>query len=344
MPDGTAFGSAFDRETIAAMLDEPAEDLGETEVIEAPEEVEELPEIVPEEAPAAELEEEVSAEEEELAPQDVEEEVEEEAEPPAPLILGRYKTTEDLANAYQEVRGLQQRTSQAIQERDAELEEMKQLLAQAAQALQERQGPKPPDPQLIQWAESQGIDPATLPVLMQLADQAAAVKVAPMQEQLTKAKEEQERQAEYNNQVSAIHAFRSKHPEIAPDSPEDNRHAEIFAAMRDDRQIQLQWNEETLEIALEASQDPDFYQIIRANPALIDTDEGLEYARWQATLKKGTQNAQTQALKKQTKTERTAAARKAHVETGSTAPTAAQEPEDVVDIAFAMTKKDSPLF
>jgi hypothetical protein len=248
-----------------------------------------------------------------------------------------------LVNAYQEVRGLQQRTAGQIQEKDAELEEMKALLAQAAQALQAQQGPQQPDPQLVQWAENQGIDPASLPVLMQLADQAAAAKVAPMQQQLEAAKAEQEAQAAYNAQVGAIQQFRQKHPEVAPNSDEDNRHAEVFKQMQDDPQIQMQWNEDTLEIALEASRDPDLYAIIRANPALIDTDEGLEYARWQATLKKGTQTAQTQALKKQTKAERTAAARKAHVETGSVAPGSSPEPEDAVDIAFALPKNDKTI-
>jgi hypothetical protein len=196
---------------------------------------------------------------------------------------------------------------------------------------------------LVQWAENQGIDPASLPVLMQLADQAAAAKVAPMQQQLEAAKAEQEAQAAYNAQVGAIQQFRQKHPEVAPNSDEDNRHAEVFKQMQDDPQIQMQWNEDTLEIALEASRDPDLYAIIRANPALIDTDEGLEYARWQATLKKGTQTAQTQALKKQTKAERTAAARKAHVETGSVAPGSSPEPEDAVDIAFALPKNDKTI-
>jgi hypothetical protein len=272
-----------------------------------------------------------------------EEEDEPPEETPEPLILGRYKSTDDLVNAYQEVRGLQQRTAGQIQEKDAELEEMKALLAQAAQALQAQQGPQQPDPQLVQWAENQGIDPASLPVLMQLADQAAAAKVAPMQQQLEAAKAEQEAQAAYNAQVGAIQQFRQKHPEVAPNSDEDNRHAEVFKQMQDDPQIQMQWNEDTLEIALEASRDPDLYAIIRANPALIDTDEGLEYARWQATLKKGTQTAQTQALKKQTKAERTAAARKAHVETGSVAPGSSPEPEDAVDIAFALPKNDKTI-
>jgi hypothetical protein len=330
------------------LMDEPEEDLApdepEASVIEAPPETPEVVEPDPDSLPDTEEEPEEEAEEATEAQEEPPEEDEPAEETPEPLILGRYRSTDDLVTAYQEVRGLQQRTAQQISERDAELEEMKALLAQAAQALQQQQGPAQPDPQLVQWAENQGIDPASLPVLMQLADQAAAAKVAPMQQQLEAAKAEQERQAEYNAQVSAIQAFRNKHPEVTPNSEEDNRHAEVFKAMQEDPQIQLQWNEDTLEIALEASKDPDLYAIIRANPALIDTDEGLDYARWQATLKKGTQTAQTQAQQKQTKQARQAAARKAHVETGSVAPGATPEEEDVVDIAFNLSKKDSAFF
>lgn len=349
MADGSTFGPAFNKETMAAFLDEPEEELGTPEETPEPppEPVEEpsLDEVASEE----EAPEEPSPEEEPTEPLAVAEEtpVEPEVspeEPVEPLLLGRYKTPEDLANAYQELRGLQERVSQESHAKDEQIEEMKALLSQAAEALQGPKTPQAPDPQLIAWAEQNGIDPQSLPVLQQMADQAAQQRLAPMQEQLEAQKAEAERQAEYQQQVSSVQAFRTKHPEITPNSDEDNRHAEIFAALREDPQIKLQWNEETLEIAYEAAQDPDFYSIIRANPALIDTDEGLDYARWQATLKKGTTVAQTQVLKKQDQSKRDAAARKAHVETGGASPAGTPEEEDVVDIAFALQQNESPLF
>ncbi len=341
MMDGSAFGAAFNKEVMDRLMDEPDEDIPEQTPEPEPEPALDetpTPEPEPEEEEAEPEPEPIAVEEE--APEEAPEETE---EAPQELILGRYKTTDELVNAYQEIRGLQQNTAEAMREREAEIEEMKALLRQAAEALQTQQ-PQAPDPALVQWAEQNGLDPQSLPVLQALADQAAQVRLAPMQEQMEKAQAEAAQQAEYQAQVGAVQSFRSAHPDIEPGSPEDERHAEVFKALREDPQILLQFNADTLEIALEASQDPAFYSIIRANPGLIDTDEGLEYARWQATLKKGTQTAQTQALKKQSKAQRTAAARKAHVETGGAPPAQSPDEEDVVDIAFNLPKRDSAFF
>ncbi len=347
MADGSAFGSSFDKEMLASFLDEPEEDLGtpDEETPETPPEPEVEPaldEVPEEEVPEEEEPEEATAEiavEEAVEPEEPSPE-----EPGEPLLLGRYKTPEELVKAHQELKSLQERVSQESNAKDKQIEEMQALLKQAAEALQGPKQPEAPDPALIRWAEENGLDPSILPVLQQMADQSAQQRIAPMQEQIETQKAEAERQAEYNAQIAAVQEFRTKHPEVEPNSDEDNRHAEVFSAMREDPSIMLQWSPETLEIAYEAAKDPDFYSIIRANPALIDTDEGLEYARWQATLKKGTTVAQTQALKKQDKSKRDAAARKAHVETGGSSPAGTPDEEDVVDIAFAMEQKDSPLF
>lgn len=95
-------------------------------------------------------------------------------------------------------------------------------------------------------------------------------QVQPIREQL----EMQNQQMEAERVVTG---FRSAHPDVAPGSQQDYEMSQVV------QELGLRaLNPESLEIGYEAWANPALRTVLRAVPTLIDTDEGMAYARLQA--------------------------------------------------------------
>jgi len=210
--------------------------------------------------------------EEEVEP---EEEDEEEGltfeEPPGPpptekLYAGRYQRIEDLEKGYTELQSVWTRDRQQLlqlQQRQQMLEQaMTQLVPILEQQLAER------DPEALEKLRQQQL-------VQQQAAQMAQQVVAPLQTQL-------EMQARQQAVEGIIREFRARHPDAAPGTEVDRKVAEVV------QELDLNpANLESLEVAYEATRDQYLYRVLKANPAFVDTDEGLSYARIQARLLEG---------------------------------------------------------
>lgn len=237
------------------------------------------------------------------------------------VYAGRFSSVEELEKGYSNVWNMHLRTAEQNRSLQAERDQMEAALAQVVPLIQRLQ-------QSGQLAEALGMDEDTLRQMQ--SQQATEARLAAMQQQVVAAQESSAAQA-------AITAFRTRHPEVVP-GPIEQAMLEVFA------EHDLEPTDPAVyEIALEAAKDPQLRKVLRANPALIDTDEGMEIARQLAAMPTlaqaqsvGAQQASQQARAQQQE----ARARQAHVETGPAGgpPMDAQTPprdpfDQVMDLA-----------
>lgn len=159
--------------------------------------------------------------------------------------------------AYKKLQGAYTRDHQALLAQQAELASQKQILESMAPYMQRMLAEQ--DPAFAEQLQmQQNIQP--------FVDQA----VQPIQAQL----EAQNQQMEAERIVSS---FRAAHPDVAAGSEADREMAQTMSELG----LRVQ-NPDSLEIGYEATRNPALRYMLKANPALIDTDEGMAYARFQA--------------------------------------------------------------
>lgn len=337
---------------------------------EAPEETPEEPEAQPEaevEAPQPEAEQPEVEPEAEPEPA-AEESSEPEAEPETPaepeLILGRFKSQDDLAAAYRNVETWATRTAQEKATIQAELERHKQMLATVApvlERLEKQEQPQvefdPDDPESVQRA-----------IAAEAQRQAQALVAQQMpayQQQVTDQVRAQERNA-------AIAAFAAAHPDAVTDPSLERDMERVIRAFRYDpdesREVEDHFpvTTQNLEIAHTLAREPqveqmahglnfipsdlDDVQVLReavANPGLAAVLKGnpgyLENGEHDAARQLAQMLAAHQSASAGDPAARQAAAavekKRAFVESGSTAAPVqgapGEEPKDPDDYDFS---------
>lgn len=196
----------------------------------------------------------------------------EEAPEGEPLYAGRYRSVEDLEKGYKEFQAQYTRQQQELLSQRQEMEKLKeqstetqQLFSQMAPLMQEVLAGD--DPEMLERLQAQ-----------QLIAQQVEEKVAPMREQMESARQQQE-------MVAHIAAFRARHPDVAPNTQADFEVAQVV------RDLDLRVADpDALEIAYEAHRWPGLRTVLVASPHLVDSDEGMNYARVQAQQLFGPQN------------------------------------------------------
>lgn len=185
---------------------------------------------------------------------------EEQQPPPPQLFAGRYQSVEDLETGYKQVQAEYTRNQQQLAElrnQVAQLQPMGELVEKLVPYVQSQLAEE--DPEL---AEQLKAAEALRPIIEE--------ELKPLREQMVA----QQSQAEVE---SIISAFRSRHPDVPPGTKEDFEVAQLMT------ELELNvMNADSLEIAYEAWRWPGLGQVLKANPSLIETDDGIAYARLQA--------------------------------------------------------------
>jgi hypothetical protein len=319
MADGANDGSAFG--IVEWPVSEPAEGLpgDETE-----------PEVTtPEEAP-------LDSGEPVETPVEAEAPTEEAGEPQ--LYAGRFQSVDALVDGYRNVEAWGTRTAQEAAEAKREIAAMQerydaqqQQYEQLAQIILQKQAEE--DPELAQrLALMQQVQP--------LVDQGIQQRMAPIQQQLESQRQEEAANAEFLQLAQQVAAFRAAHPDVLPNSPQDVRLSEMV------KELDLNPRAAgSLDVAWEASQNPHLHATLKAQPHLMETDEGMAEARFWAQAR-----AQAVAAAPGNGASNGAAARTAaFVETGGTGAPVTGAPgasKDEFDEAIAVWQENrgSPLF
>jgi hypothetical protein len=249
------------------------------------------------------------------------------------LLAGRFKDITELEKAYKEAQGWGTRQQQQLLAQQQEMlalrrqsEETQKLLGELVPYFQQQVVAEDPEA-----AERMALLQELQPLIQQ--------QVEPMRQQL--AAEQAKVQAE-----RIVAEFRQKHPDVPAGGREDFEVAQVVQELN-----LVHSDPEALDIAYEAWKDPSLRTVLRANPALIDTDEGMTYARAQARALFGSSGGgaatSSQATPGMTPSQ---PARQAFVETGGTGTPASAAPGkrsgDEFDEAFDAwaAEKKSPLF
>jgi hypothetical protein len=329
-PTGEAFG--FPEDTPAEDLADPLEGL-ETEEPEAPEPASEEPGEPAPEPPGPEPAEEGEPSQE--APQ----------EEPEQLFAGRYKSVEDLEDGY---RRSQREVTRALSQRQDALDRSEQLeeAVRRAMALNEQMAQQLQAQQVWQqqWAQQQGQDydygqPAAPPLQPPVAPGVPQVQ-PDVQRQIEDFRAEMARERAVRDAEQTVADFRRNHPEVTYNGPEDMAMSSLIEDLRLDV-----GSPEVLELTLEAARDPALERVIRAQPDLMGSSDGIEHAKLLADVAKGRANPQQQRTpaQRQAATQAEAAERaRATVLTGGpgTPPQAPESrPKDAIDEVVELYKK-----
>lgn len=200
---------------------------------------------------------------------------------PAPeqtQYAGRFGSVEALETGYQNLEGAFTRSSQEAaelrreqQQQAQQYAEMRQLLeALAPTILQQRLAEDPELAERLRMAET----------IQPLVDQ----QVAPYRQQVEQMREQQAGEAEELQASLRVAQWRTR-TGIAPNTDEDRAMAEAAKV------LDLDWKDPetghlSLDLALEASRDPDLLAVLRVNPHFIELEGGVEEARRQAAWRK----------------------------------------------------------
>lgn len=320
------------------------------------------PEPEPTPAPEAPAETEAETPEAEGAEAEAPEEpaVAEEPQETPYLWAGRFDDPKKLEESYKEAQRWATRESQARAEAErraaaieAQFQQTQEQLKQILPELQRR------------MAEEQGYEPGQDPFTQQ-QQQAAAIQEAARKEaqRLMEQERAQRTQAEAQQ---AISQFRSEHPEVAPGTPLE---ADIYRLFREYQSedanflptpenlntvhslatdprvkgvldsLNLFPDPEYVTRAKELAEDPALATVVIANPHLIDTEQGMAWARSQ--VRPATQTPNTEVSQ-----QRAAEMKKnAHVEKGSSGVPAAAapgaRPDDWLSEIKAVEERDQP--
>jgi len=213
------------------------------------------------------------------------------------LIFGKYKSMEEAEKGYKEIVALQTRTAQARRAAERKFddaaqytsrleEQMRQALPILQQANQPPQAPQ--EPQLgSEWYGGQG--DLTPQQIQQLVDQQLSSRLDTLTQQ-AQAQAEQTRTMQ--EAETAVMGFYEKHPEVTFEGDLDGQITETILSLNDawgkGGQDPLDiGNPDSLEIAYEATKNPELRSVLEMNPAYVDSDAGMQMARFQAAIIKG---------------------------------------------------------
>lgn len=211
------------------------------------------------------------------------------------LLAGKYKSVEDLEKGYNELRDLQRRTAERAKAADLQRQELEARSLQIQQALQQtipvvqqalaaRQAQQQQaDPYGLDTEQQQpGLDPR---MVMPLVDMQVQQRMLEMQNATAM---QQAAAMQYNSANDALQQFYTAHPEVEPQGEVDASVAQTIVTLNQawgpsGSTLDLT-SPDVFEIAYEATKRPALRQVLEVNPALIDTDAGMELARRQAAL------------------------------------------------------------
>ncbi len=208
----------------------------------------------------------------------------------------------------------------------------------------------PQTEEFMRRAAEQGFEPEQVRLMQALASEIADQRVAAVQQEMQTSAQQQQAARALDTNRRALDAFRAAHTELTPELGDEMVEVLREVGAIDERGAPLEdIREDILQIALEAATDQNLRFVLRANPMLYETDEGITMARILASLY-GTSRApattQPSAPSAAPSTEQVdAALRAAHTEPGSSgAPSpAGGPPRDEFDdvLEYAKTAKRS---
>jgi len=213
------------------------------------------------------------------------------------LIFGKYKSMEEAEKGYKEIVALQTKTAQArraAERKDSEraeyIERLEEQMRQALPLLQQaNQPPTPQEPQLGNEWFGEGGGNLTPQQIQQLVDKQLSTRLDTLTQQ---AQQQAEQQRTMQEAETAVMGFYEKHPEVSFEGELDGQITETILSLNDawarggQDPLDIS-NPDSLEIAYEATKNPELRGVLELNPAYIDTDAGMQMARFQAAIVKG---------------------------------------------------------
>jgi len=222
------------------------------------------------------------------------------------LIFGKYKSMEEAEKGYKEIVALQTRTAQARRMAERQASEssdyqarLEETLKQALPIIQQanaQQNQPPPQAQPDYWSDPtpqaqvpQG--PVTPQQIQQLVDQQLSSRLDGLQQQ---AQEKAQQTRSVQEAEASIMGFYEKHPEVTVEGELDGQITETIHSLNEAWQKGGQkplnvGNPDSLEIAYEASRSPELRAVLEMNPVYVDSEAGMQLARFQAALVRGEQ-------------------------------------------------------
>lgn len=220
------------------------------------------------------------------------------------IWAGKYKDPDQLEKGYRELRDLQRRTAERAKaeaqhrfEVEQRYQQMEDTLRKAVPVVQEAARLR----QQIQQQQDPYAEPTPQPTQPQLSpDMVQRMVDEQVGQRLTQAQAQAQQQMfarqEYETAATAIQGFYERHPEVEVEGDADKDIASTIVALneawapRGAGVIDIA-NEEVLDIAYEAAQNPTLRRILEMHPEYIDDDAGMGMARYLATQVDG--NTQT---------------------------------------------------
>lgn len=308
-----------------------------------PPEEEIVPETAPPEEPAPEP---ATAPAEPAPPADTPEpEAAPEPEVPAVLYAGKYQSVEELEKGYKEIRDLQRRTA----ERAKSYEGQSEALAERTRLLEDSLRRALPLLQQQQQRPPEGYDPGEQPGL-------TPQQIAPLVEQIVDARVTQMKEGLQTQQTvdqsvrdaeRAVNGFYERHPEVEVRGQLDNDITETITNLNNAWEktgtvVDIS-DDDALDIAYEAAKRPALRQVLELQPDFIDSDAGMELARFQASILEGQSITQTSQAVPASQVGQTVGQRKPVTESASTGATSpnADTPLDEFDQAVLAYRRAS---
>ena len=195
-------------------------------------------------------------------------------------FAGKYDTVEALESAYNEAQSWGTRASQeaaelrrAHDQQQREIAEMRQVLEAVAPSIIQQQIAENPELE-EQLRQAQA--------MQQLVDQ----RVAPYAQRIEELQQREAAQAEETQLALRVGQWRQR-TGVQPGTPEDVALANAVKAL-DLNITDAETGHLALDLALEASRDPNLLQVLRVNPHWIEIEGGIEEARRMAAARAAT--------------------------------------------------------
>lgn len=234
-----------------------------------------------------------SAQEPSVAPTPEEQASQEQVEQ---LIFGKYKSMEEAEKGYKEIVALQTKTAQARRAAERRADEAAAYQARLEASLQQalpiiqqanqQQQPQVQQPDPNAWWEQGQLTPQQV---QQMVDQQLAGRL----DTLTQQAQAQAEQARTMQEAeTAVMGFYEKHPEVVLEGELDGQITETILSLNEAWERGGQepldiGNPDSLEIAYEAARNPELRAVLEMNPVYVDSDAGMQLARFQAALIRG---------------------------------------------------------
>jgi hypothetical protein len=225
------------------------------------------------------------------------------------LYAKRYDTVEKLEDGYQELRELHRRTAERAKAYEDQLktvtdhaQQLEQIVQRAIPYVQEQARQQQQQQTQPQYDEYGNLLPQTQMAptpeqLQQFVDQQVQYRMGQAQSEW---QQQAAADAEAEAARNAVMGFFEKHPDVEMNGPIDDQIALTIHALNDawtnyNSSVDIT-DPDSLEVAYEAAKRPALRHVLEKNPALFDDEQGMQLARFQASILEGqpiTQSAQT---------------------------------------------------